>query len=133
MRGCLTIDRGTKFEKLLFQVLVKIWDKVGEKAEEEVGIILFADGSSLFRFTWPHPYNPNSEVARKRKICMPLGKWIIFFPDSLLSDSDKSIRCAIAHEFAHFMLDHNGGTNHEEHEKGEKAADDLAAKWGFPK
>lgn len=130
LRGGLT-DKSLRFERLLFQVLVAIWGEVEEKAEEELGLILFVDGSSLFRFTESHHYSPNSELARKKQVCTPLGKWIIFFPESLVNESDQTVKYVVAHEFAHFMLGHDGGASRPQHKKGERAADELAAKWGF--
>lgn len=127
VRGCLT-EKGKVFENLLFEVLVEIWPEVEERAEEKLGLILYADGASVFSYGWLHRYTPHATVP---KICQAPGKWIIFFPESLV-DYPARAKYVIAHELAHFMLGHDGGTNHKEHEKGEKAADDLAKKWGFP-
>jgi len=131
LRGCITVERGKKFEGLLLDVLGKIWDEIKERSND-IGVILFADASSLFTLSWPHSYTPADSLAKRNKICFPPGKWIIFFPDSLCDESEAEIKRTIAHEFAHFALGHEGGTNHEEHKKHEKMADDLAAKWGFP-
>lgn len=127
VRGCLT-EKGRTFENLLSEVLVEIWPEVEEKAEEKLGLILYADRASLFTYGWLHRYTPH---ATEPKICQAPVKWIIFFPDYLVDELARA-KYVIAHEFAHFMLGHDGGTNHREHEKGEKAANQLAAKWGFP-
>lgn len=126
LKGCLT-EKGIVFENLLSEVLVKIWPEVEERAEEKLGLILYADGASLFTYGWLHRYTPHTADP---KICQAPGKWIIFYPDYLVDDLPRA-KYVIAHELAHFMLGHDGGTNHKEHEKGEKAADQLAAKWGY--
>ncbi len=122
LTGCLTADKGMKFEKILFDVLMKIWDKIENKADK-IAYILFADASSLFLCGWPH--RPS-----KGEICNP-SKWIIYFPESLCDEPKSEVKYVIAHELAHFMLGHTGGTGREECKQGEKAADDLTAKWGF--
>lgn len=119
LRGCLTVA-SERFECLLFQVLCRIWPEV-EDREDEILSIIFADGSSLYPVCFPFP----EEQPKKR--------WIIFFPDSLFDEKDETIRFVIAHEFAHFVLGHKSHAEKEEHEKSEKAASDLAARWGFPK
>lgn len=128
LRGAVTVDRGTKFENALFEVLMQIWDDIKEEVHK-IGAVIFADVSSLFLFYCPHKYQP---LPSEKEICI-VQKIIIFFPDSLCDEPEAKIKRTIAHEFAHFILGHEGGTSPEEHKKGEKAADDLAAKWGFPK
>lgn len=126
--GAVTVDRGGKFEKYLFDVLVQIWDEVEERIDE-IGIILFADISSLIKLRYPHA--PNL-IGGKIEICL-FEKWVIYFPDSLCDYPEAKIKFTIAHEFAHFMLGHSHGIDSKKHKKGEQAADDLAAKWGFPR
>ena len=127
LKGANTADRGTKFRKALFEVLTQIWDGVEDEVHK-IGAIIFADVSSLFLLYCPHKYQP---LPSEKEVCI-VEKYIIFFPNILCDEPESEIKHTIAHEFAHFMLGHEEVTNREEHEKGEKAADDLAAKWGFP-
>lgn len=126
--GAVTVDKGGEFEKYLFDVLVQIWDEVEERIDE-VGMILFADVSSLFKLRCP--YAPNL-IGGKIKICF-FEKWVIYFPDSFCDQSEAEIKFTIAHEFAHFMLGHSRAIDSKKHKKAEQAADDLATKWGFRK
>ena len=120
LHGAFTVNRGPTFERALFEVLVRIWEEI-EPEVDRIAAIILADGSSVIDFEWPHP--PNIEDRE----CV-LKKSIIFFPGELCDEAEMEIKRIIAHEFAHFILkhDHGGPSN-------EKAADDLAAKWGFPK
>lgn len=131
LRGCASVERGEKFEGLLFDVLVKIWDHIKDRTDK-IGIILFAEISSLFTFGWRHSYTPADSPDSTNKKCLPPDKWIIYFPGSVCDQSEAEIKQTITHEFAHFMLGHDGHADKKTLPKGEKAADDLAAKWGFP-
>lgn len=110
--GCFTVQ-GERFEELLGEVLDKIWSEIKEKSDQ-IQSIIFADGSSLF------------PIEHEGK------KWIIFFPDSLCEQSNETIRHVIAHEFAHFILGHDEARGKKIYQEGERVADKLAIKWGFP-
>jgi len=102
-------------------VLTEIWDDI-EPETDRIGAIIFSDIASATELRWPHVPN-----IKSGGICI-VKKWIIFFPDILYDQPEAEIKFIIAHEFAHFILGHKQGSS-----SIEKAADSLAAKWGFPR
>lgn len=127
LKGCTT-QESWKFQSQLLNVLGEIWEIIREKAISEIGMILFTDVPIIFKHGRRHLYTPAKEM---KELCCPPREYVIAFPSWLLKESRNQICHTIAHEFAHVVLNHHGGADHEARLKREKAADALAAKWGF--
>lgn len=125
LMGCHTIG-GHKFKKALVEVLSQIWEEI-EPEIHKIGGIIFPDCSSLFVLNSAYP-------SSKKDVC-ETEKWIIFFQETLYNGPESEMKHTIAHEFAHFILGHRhpAPQDQEERKRGERATDDLAAKWGFPR
>lgn len=128
--GCGREDSDV-FQIELRNVVSKIWDVIRTKALDEIGFILYIDAAMVFKYGKYgklHRYEPAKEI---RELYNPPKEYVIAFPHWLLKESRDRIRYIVAHEFAHFMLNHYGETDLEVYAKREKAADRLAAKWGY--
>ena len=85
-----------------------------------------------FKFLTPGPF-----LGRATRLDKSLnrGDGVIFLSPELLR-SEETLRFVIAHELAHVVLGHEEEPCEDARvvaEQGEKAANDLAESWGFPR
>lgn len=121
---CILLDmkKEKRFVSLFRQVLQKSWPDLKERIHEIQAIVCcdtpFCEWKdfNFCRFTVPRG-----------------KKFVLGFPSNILCTSDEQVRSIIAHELAHFKIRHWSSfeTGEKAFEEKEKAADALAAKWGF--
>ena len=114
-----------------FKAILKVWKKVSNRFVDENPF----DTMPTVTFFAP-PLNDGGRVMQTP----PMGI-VVYLAPTLEFNSQRDVDHTVAHELAHIALGHHLSDNvqmkeqAEKHEErpAEKAADELAATWGFPR
>ena len=117
-----------KYRKLIVECLLKLPLEIREKVLDEVNFVMATDstGGHYFKIDVGNP--TKTSKVKKLSICVHEIHMILLNFSVMKNKSKFFIMRTIAHEVAHFILEHEGATTDP---NVERKADDLCEKWGF--
>ncbi len=123
--------RHGKYQSKRCKAVLKVWEKVSER---------FVDTNPFDTMPNVTFFVPSLDIVGQVRDSFPIGV-VVYLAPTLEFNSQRDVDHTAAHEIAHVSLGHHLLYNTEGKEKAEnyedwpteKAADELAAKWGFSK
>lgn len=114
-----------------FKAILRVWERVSNR---------FPDENPFDTMPTVTFFAPSANWAGMVMRTQPIGV-VVYLSPTLEFNSQRDVDHTVAHELAHVSLGHHQPNNvqmnehAEKHEDrpAEKAADELAAKWGFPR
>lgn len=114
-----------------FKAILRVWDRVSKR---------FPDENPFDTMPTVTFFAPFVDWAGRVMRTPPMGV-VVYLAPSLEFDSQRDVDHTVAHELGHVSLGHHllDNTQMKEHAEkhedrpAEKAADEVAAKWGFPR
>lgn len=125
-----TVDRDERNKLFIAKTLQKLPEEIRERVLNEV-IFVHTEASGTVSWVFLTKVIEDEkelEEINKHKI-VSMIKPLVVLNFAKAKDSEKMD--IIAHEIGHFVLKHNSTEHIGTWEEDEKAADDLAEKWGF--